>query len=417
MGIKGFNPFMRKKCPNAYVEIHLSSFKGKKIALDSDNVFHKHMSRAHKEIVNRTDVTVMDPDREEIRKRWIFHVKNFLTGLLRAGVTPVCVFDGKHISEKSKTQQKRRDDKQKIRDEAERMKERVRQIDELERTPAMITELRKKMQNLGYLNREDKEIIIKILKQVGIPVLKATGEGEQLCAMLCIEGKVDAVYSRDTDLVAFGCPVTINEDGGYLYNPQTHQVEETFKCTLFNPILSTLDMEYKTFLDLCIMAGCDFNDNIFRLGIGTAYKLLAKCKSIDNLPEKYHEKMACLKHLRCREIFNQSTSDKICQGEIILDINTTITEPDELGWLEEFKILYNSLPKTKRVDIHKPPTYNRSNITLNIIGNDDNLVETLPTKIPKSSPKKMNIKRINNLSSNQCQRLREKMNMGPVQIS
>ena len=53
MGIKGFNPFLRKKCPGAYVDIPLSNFKGKKIALDSDNVFYKFMSRAHKEIVNK----------------------------------------------------------------------------------------------------------------------------------------------------------------------------------------------------------------------------------------------------------------------------------------------------------------------------------------------------------------------------
>lgn len=412
MGIKGFNPFLRKKCPGAYVDIPLSNFKGKKIALDSDNVFYKFMSRAHKEIVNKTDVSTMDLDREEIRTRWIFHVKTFITKLLTLGITPICVFDGKHIPEKSKTQGKRREAKQKIKDAAEEMKDRIRQIDELERTPSMITELRKKMQNLGYLTREDKDIIIKILRDVGIPVLKATGEGEQLCAMLCIEGKVDAVFSRDTDLVAFGCPITINEEGGYLYNPKTDKIEETYKCTIFKPVLYSLDMEYKTFVDLCIMAGCDFNDNIFRLGIGTAYKLLVNCKSIENLPEKYNEKVGCLKHLKCREIFNHPTSDEVCEHDIKLEIDTTIEILDEQEWLNEFKTLYFNMPSSNRVSIHQPPTYNRSSIKLNIVSGNSrpklNIVS--PNIQKKSSPKRINTKRINILSNNQCKRFQQRLN-------
>ncbi|NIO45179.1 MAG: hypothetical protein GTN36_06555, partial [Candidatus Aenigmarchaeota archaeon] len=70
---------------------------------------------------------------------------------------------------------------------------------------------------------EDKEMIIDILKNLGFPVLKATEEGEKLCSMLCIEGKVDAVYSRDTDVVAMGCPISFNEEAGWLYNTKTQK--------------------------------------------------------------------------------------------------------------------------------------------------------------------------------------------------
>ncbi len=267
MGIKGLNTFLKKECPEAFIDIPCSDFKGKRIAIDSDNVLHRFMSRAHKEIVNKTDVVIMEPDRDDIIKRWLFHVKTFIIELINLGATPIFVFDGVYISEKSKTQEKRRADKQKMITNAEEMKMKILQIDELERTPSMVTELRKKMQNLGFIGSDDKELIRSILSAIGIPVLRATGEGEQLCAMLCIEGKVDAVYSLDTDLIAFGCPLTIREPGGFMYNHKTKSTEECFKCTVFKPILSKLNLEYKSWLDLCIMSGCDFNDNMPHLGM------------------------------------------------------------------------------------------------------------------------------------------------------
>ena len=66
MGIKGLNSFLKKRCPEAFIELPLSHFKGKRIAIDSDNVLRRFMSRAHKEIVDKTDVAVVEPNRNSI---------------------------------------------------------------------------------------------------------------------------------------------------------------------------------------------------------------------------------------------------------------------------------------------------------------------------------------------------------------
>lgn len=449
MGIKGLNAFLRKHCPSAFVELPNSFFKGKRIVIDSDNVLFRFMCRAHKEIVNKTDVVVMDPDRDQIVRRWIYHVKNFVTDLIKTGATPIFVFDGKYISEKSETQEKRRADKRKTIQNAEDMKLKILEIDELERTPAMVTELRKKMQNLGYLGTEDKEIIKGILSAIGIPVLIATGEGEQLCAMLCIEGKVDAVYSRDTDLVAFGCPLTINEPSGYVYNEQSHQVEESLKCTLFRPILSALDLEYQTFLDLCIMSGCDFNDNIPHLGVGKSYNILKGCRSIDHLPDKYHKRSTCvrhetcnriteayedqtvcLNHVRCREIMSHPPSETICNDEIMLDIKTGLEDArDRLeiygaeDWISDIVPLYRNIVRGPDVCIPKFPSLSRSTLRLNIgkfdnnnnFNNNNNTTSTpvlnivTPTiPLQKSSPKQISSKKVNTLSKGQHAKLQQR---------
>ena len=445
MGINGLNSFLRKKCPKSFLELPKSYFRGKRIAIDSNNVLFRYMSRAHKEVVNKTDVAVTEPDRDEVVKRWLYHTKNFLIDLIKIGATPIFVFDGTYIAEKSKTQEKRKADKQKMIDDAENMKLSILEIDELERTPGMITELRKKMQNLGHLGTSDRELIQGILSAIGIPVLIAQGEGEQLCAMLCIEGKVDAVYSRDSDLVAFGCPFTINEPTGYVYNPQTGQSEEGLQCTVFKPILSTLGMEYSTFVDLCIMSGCDFNDNIPHLGVGKAYEVLKECKSIDKLPDRYHKRCTCnnekhgtcqrikedyedqtecLNHVRCREIFAHGPSESLCQDdEIILDIRTNLEDArDRLemfgaeDWLSDIVPLYRNVVPGSKVYIAKPPSLSSSRVKLNVNNSDNNnngirspklnIVEELPPQ--KSSPKYFNNKHVMKMNQNQIERFKER---------
>ena len=405
MGIKSLNPFLKKKCPEAFVDLPYSYFRGKRIAIDSDNVLHKLMSRSHKEIVNVTDVPTVEIDREQVIKRWIKHVRGFVDSWLKAGVTLVFVFDGEYIDEKTETQAKRRQDRQKLKDSAEEYKQKVLALDSLERTPEMITNLRKKMSNMGYVAKEDKELIMGILSAAGLPVIKAAGEGEALCATLCIEGKVEAVYSRDTDIVAFGCPISITEEAGYTYNPKSHRMEVAVKAIVFKPILSALNMSYAGFLDLCIMAGCDFNDSIPHLGLSAAYKHLLKYGSIENIVGHVKkcknvkhpncieffsrfpdcDKVAIedmkyrLKYVRCREIFTRYKSKDISQDSLFIDINKDLFEVrDRLSmygvedWIPTLMELYSRLPSPSHNYILKIPSLSSSRIKLNIVNNSNN---------------------------------------------
>jgi len=101
MGILRLNPFLKKICPDAYMDVPYSFFRGKRLAVDSDNVLHKFMSRSHKEIVNITDVSIEDIDRDKVIQRWIKHTRNFVNSWLNYGVTLIFVFDGAYIDEKS----------------------------------------------------------------------------------------------------------------------------------------------------------------------------------------------------------------------------------------------------------------------------------------------------------------------------
>lgn len=379
MTIKGLLPFLRDNCPGAFIELEKSKFRGSRVAIDADNILHKFMSTAHRDVVNSTDVCTTEPDRDEIIKKWLIRIKKFVLDLLHNGTIPLFIFDGdKRAVAKTKTRAKRRESKQKQIDKMEELKAKILKLDLLERTPDMTTELRKKMQNLGFVCKEDKEIAMAVLSGIGIPVMKATGEAEKLCAMLCIEGKVAAVYSNDSDLVAFGCPLTISGVEGYSYNPVSGFSEETYKCYLFKPVLASLNMDYKTFLDLCIMSGCDFNDNIFRVGIKTSFKILKECKSIDDLPEKYTDRVKCLKHLLCRNILGSNTSEEVCEDELILNINTDLSDSrDRLevynveDWITDFAPLYKNIRHPSNNFIVRKPSLNRSKVRLRITNSNE----------------------------------------------
>jgi 5'-3' exonuclease len=407
MGINGLLSFLRERCPEAFQDIPYSRFRGKRVAVDSDNVLRKLMSRAHKEVVNETDVCVAEPDRKIIRERWLFHLKEELVKYVNHGIHLVFVFDGAYIDEKSETQLKRRTEKQKRVNEAETLKAKIMELDPLERTPQMVTDLRKKMHHLSTITQEEKAEVQEILKALGFPVLTSTGEGEKLCAMLCIEGLVSAVYSRDSDLVAMGCPIFFSEEAGWVYNPQSGRTEQSLKSVCFRPILAKLGMEYKTFLDLCIMSGCDFNSNIYRVGIVTSYKLLSKCGQIENLPEKYSEKVDILNYQRCREILSSQHPCDICCDELSLN-NTGITNQEFLekaglsDWISEFNSLYSDFPEVNCRRIYSPPSLASSKLALSVS-------KKIPIPVQKASPKKQPKGLAQNLANQQLVKLRAKL--------
>ena len=72
----------------------------------------------------------------------------------------------------------------------------------------MVAELRKLMRN--QFKRPEMDFLKGLLEGIGIPVVQARFEGEQLCAKLCIEGKISAVYSTDTDAFHPWCTSSYN---------------------------------------------------------------------------------------------------------------------------------------------------------------------------------------------------------------
>jgi 5'-3' exonuclease len=140
------------------------------------------------------------------------------------------------------------------------------------------------------------ELILRsrhILDKISIQYIISKYDGEGLCCWLCRTGLVDAVYSSDGDNLAYGCSTLI--------------ISKTkFKFTLIrlSNILELLDITYSQFLDLCIMSGCDYNTNIYNVGISKCYDLIIRYGCYNNIVLNYPGcDFECLRYNRCIEIF------------------------------------------------------------------------------------------------------------------
>jgi 5'-3' exonuclease len=281
MGVSDLNPFLREKCPRVFIRRRLSSFSGKRVAIDANNWMFRMMAVAHKRIVDTTDVLNDDPDRDATIKLWFSLMMDDILVFLNHGITPVFVFDGAYPEQKNRTKAERRKTKDDVRTRLATLKEQVESVDLLLRTPAMYENLKKLLRQLIYVAKSEEETFRNLLVGIGLPCLQAAGESEQLCSMLCRQGKVTAVYSADTDNLPYGCPFLISELDYENAADGRHRICVTVKI---DDILRELQLTQQQFLDLCIMMGCDYNQSIPQVGPNRAYNLIKKFGDIEGIP-------------------------------------------------------------------------------------------------------------------------------------
>lgn len=309
MGIKGLNKFLERYAPEASGEITLDKLRGTRVAIDTLNLIYITYPNARKKVINRTDVTREDPSESEIFKEWMNNLFDIIRIFASYSITPVFVFDGERPVEKLETNQKRIDDRRKTKEKMVAYRDEVRNKDPLLITPEMVTKLRKCMINTRSLSLKSISDFKDLLTKLGIPNIQAKYEGEQLCAMYAREGIVSAVLSTDTDNLAYGVPLLITRIGRLVQTPKGYVFNA--KCVWYENILKQLDYTPEKFLDLCIMAGCDYNNNIAGLAIFTAYKIFKEYDSIDDIPKIEGKDFSVLKHERCREMFQIVPSESL----------------------------------------------------------------------------------------------------------
>jgi len=126
----------------------------------------------------------------------------------------------------------------------------------------------------------------KLTSMMGIPVIVAPSEAEAQCASLAREGAVYAAGSEDMDTLTFG--------GSILYRHLTFS--EAKKAPIMEvsleKALEGLEMDMSTFIDLCILLGCDYLEPIKGVGPKSALKLIREYKGLAGVVEHLREKAA-----------------------------------------------------------------------------------------------------------------------------
>ena len=303
MGIKSnFNQFLKEKCPDIFEEIHISEYAFKRIAIDISLYLHKFKAVCG--------------------DRWLSAFINLIACLRRNETHCVFIFDGKAPIEKDEERAKRREGREKMDNNLFILEESLEEFDktgvvdkalktlyERRRSPQRLLgnsstsfdiewvrkKIEQKKNQLYEITPEDYEQAMKLFDILKVPYYIAPCEAEKMCSKLCRDGKVHAVLSEDTDVLAYASPVFLSK---------IDTTANTCVRIKYKSVLEGLNLTEEQFLDLCIMCGTDYNPNIPKVGSKNAYKHICQHGGIDEISSNTNLDTSILKHLRSRELFS-----------------------------------------------------------------------------------------------------------------
>lgn len=183
--------------------------------------------------------------------------------MMEHGVTPVWVFDGQPLEEKSETI-KKREGKKKAAD---------RLLEESLRTGDYLTAMKASKQSIT-MKEGELSAMKTLLELAGVPFAVANSEADFKMARLSKSNAVAGVISEDGDLLAHGVETVLRSDkpGSFIAYEKSN-------------VLKVLGMSENQFVDLCILLGNDYIDNAEGVGPISAYKLIKEHGSIEKILE------------------------------------------------------------------------------------------------------------------------------------
>ena len=180
------------------------------------------------------------------------------TSLLKEGVLPLWVFDGKPPERKAGTIRHRIQAKEK----AEAEWQQALAAGDLETA-------RRKAAQTSRLTRPMVDELVELLHALGVPTVQAPSEGEAQAAVMAARGAVWAVGSEDYDSLLFGAPrlvrgLAARPRGGSSPGAQLIDREE---------LLASLGISGDELILVGVLVGTDFNDGARGFGPKKALKL------------------------------------------------------------------------------------------------------------------------------------------------
>lgn len=328
MGIKNLSSFLKKTYPDLNKQIHISEFSGRKIAIDLILYLYNIMIPFN----IKNELGQIDPSIEFRfgKNAWISKLIKFISCLRSNNVHCVFIFDcvSNAPKEKQAERDRRRDGRKRAKEKRERMYEHLKNFKEKGIIDKELIEFQDKrklskpllLRTIPNINVAQIEIALRkmashdiritdkdidncklLFDTLGIPYYTAPMEAETMCAELCMQGKVDAVLTEDTDVLAYGAPIILTDFNIY---------SGTCNKLIQQELLDAMEFDQNQFLDFCIMCGTDYNDNIPRIGPVKSAQMLKQYKCIENM-EQNNIDTTTLNYKRVRDIFQHFPSSNI----------------------------------------------------------------------------------------------------------
>jgi 5'-3' exonuclease len=313
MGIKGLSAFLRKEYPQLFESIHISQYHHQRIAIDTSLFMCQYKANYGNE-------------------GWLSAFIKLVALLRENEVHCVFIYDSGYPPEKEAEKKQRMQSRQKMEERVTKLESVIEkyhitaEVDPLLfefqnkrkiTSPSLLRDknglgrtininaieydVKKMRKQLFNITAQDYEMTKKLFDILDIPYFNAPMEAETMCADLCIQGKVDAVLTEDTDVLAYGSHVFLTK-----FNPS----DGTCTRIKYPDVLDTMGLNAESFLDFCIMCGTDYNKNINLIGPVKALKLITVHGTIDEI-SKTGVDVRVLNHVRGRELFRGYEKTKI----------------------------------------------------------------------------------------------------------
>ena len=127
------------------------------------------------------------------------------------------------------------------------------------------------------MGKEQVEDCKRLLRLMGMPVVEAPCEAEAQCAALAKAGVVWAAASEDMDTLTFGAPRLIRK----LWASEAAKIPVLEFS--HEKILAGFELTEAQFVDVCILAGCDYCDTIRGVAATTAFRLIKTHGSLEEV--------------------------------------------------------------------------------------------------------------------------------------
>jgi len=255
MGIKGLTSLIQKYAPESIESINLHTLSNKRLAIDA-SIFIYKMAFSVKS------------SKEGKNYGHIIGIFQKSINYLAVGIEPIYVFDGKPPEAKNSVLKSRRD-------KSDALKKLMNESEDKEKKEKYKTQSFR-------MTKEDVDDVKKLLSLMGISYIQADGEAEGYASELCKMGYVDGVVTEDMDSLAFGTPLLVRSN-----IDKSIKRKDVLSTINMQKILESMNISFDEFLDVCIMSGCDYCENIKGIGPNKSYQNIKEHKTIESFVESY----------------------------------------------------------------------------------------------------------------------------------
>ncbi|PWZ20956.1 Flap endonuclease 1-B [Zea mays] len=293
MGIKGLTKLLAQHAPTAAVQRRVEDYRGRVIAVDASVSIYQFLA-----VVGRKGSELLTNEAGEITRQEILlaltvGMLNRTIRMLEAGIKPVFVFDGEPPEMKKKELAKR----SLKRDDAIKDLNRAMEIGD----ENAIEKFSKRTVKVTGRHNDDCK---RLLRLMGVPVVE-----------------VYAVASEDMDTLTFGARRFLRHltDLGYKKSPVTE-----FDVS---KVLEELGLTMDQFIDLCILSGCDYCENIRGIGGQRALKLIRQHGCIEEVLQNLNQtRFSVPEDWPYQEVRTLFKEPNVCAG--IPDFTWTSPDPE-----------------------------------------------------------------------------------------